>query len=52
MEYAVVVGTLFACTFIGFAEGFGVGIGAAAALYFVYGVVDTVSGVKLSPFHF
>ncbi|THV06496.1 hypothetical protein K435DRAFT_960473 [Dendrothele bispora CBS 962.96] len=41
MEYAVVVGTLFACTFIGFAEGFGVGIGAAAAIYFVYGVVDT-----------
>ncbi|KAF5368510.1 hypothetical protein D9758_002435 [Tetrapyrgos nigripes] len=41
MEYAVVVGTLVACTFIGFAEGFGVGIGAAAAIYFVYGVADT-----------
>ncbi|KAK7040526.1 hypothetical protein R3P38DRAFT_2894910 [Favolaschia claudopus] len=29
MEYAIVLGTLAACTFLGFAEGFGVGIGAA-----------------------
>ncbi|KAF7352091.1 hypothetical protein MVEN_01171900 [Mycena venus] len=45
MEYAVVVGTLAACTFLGFAEGFGVGIGAAAAVYLVYGVIDSPARV-------
>jgi SulP family sulfate permease len=42
MEYAVVVATLAACTFLGFAEGFGVGIGAATVVYFMYGVMDSV----------
>ncbi|KAF7327188.1 hypothetical protein MKEN_00295900 [Mycena kentingensis (nom. inval.)] len=41
MEYAVVLATLGACTALGFAEGFGVGIAAAAAVYLVYGVVDS-----------
>ncbi|KAF7341302.1 hypothetical protein MVEN_01866400 [Mycena venus] len=45
MEYAVVVGTLAACTFMGFAEGFGVGIGAAAAVYLMYGVIDSPARV-------
>lgn len=42
-EYAVVLGTLLSCTFIGFAPGFGVGIGLAVVLHFAWGVVDTVS---------
>ncbi|KAK0448347.1 sulfate transporter family-domain-containing protein [Desarmillaria tabescens] len=41
LEWSIVVGTLMACTFLGFAEGFGVGIGAAIVVYFVYGVVDS-----------
>ncbi|KAJ7908503.1 sulfate transporter family-domain-containing protein [Mycena leptocephala] len=41
MEYGVVVATLAACTFLGFAEGFGVGIGAATVVYFMYGVMDS-----------
>ena len=41
-EYAVVLGTLLSCTFIGFAPGFGVGIGLAVVLHFAWGVVDTV----------
>ncbi|KAJ7681984.1 sulfate transporter family-domain-containing protein [Mycena polygramma] len=41
MEFFVVLATLAACTFIGFAEGFGVGIGAAAVVYLVYGVIDS-----------
>ncbi|KAJ6544528.1 hypothetical protein B0H19DRAFT_1170895 [Mycena capillaripes] len=41
MEWAVVVGTLAACTFLGFAEGFGVGIGVATAVYLIYGVIDS-----------
>lgn len=42
LEWGVVMVTLFACTFLGFAEGFGVGIGTATAVYLVYGVVDSV----------
>ncbi|KAJ6450156.1 sulfate transporter family-domain-containing protein [Mycena sanguinolenta] len=45
MEYAIVLGTLAACTFLGFAEGFGVGIGAAAAVYLIYGVIDSPARV-------
>ncbi|KAK7007950.1 hypothetical protein R3P38DRAFT_3593018 [Favolaschia claudopus] len=45
MEYAIVLGTLAACTFLGFAEGFGVGIGAAGAVYLVYGVIDSPARV-------
>ncbi|KAF9467786.1 sulfate transporter family-domain-containing protein [Collybia nuda] len=41
LEWGVVMTTLFACTFLGFAEGFGVGIGTATAVYLVYGVVDS-----------
>ncbi|KAF7374121.1 Sulfate transporter [Mycena sanguinolenta] len=45
MEYAIVLATLAACTFLGFAEGFGVGIGAAAAVYLMYGVIDSPARV-------
>ncbi|KAJ7118124.1 hypothetical protein C8R44DRAFT_923357 [Mycena epipterygia] len=45
MEYAVVMGTLAACTFLGFAEGFGVGIGAAMVVYLMYGVIDSPARV-------
>ncbi|KAF7374161.1 Sulfate transporter [Mycena sanguinolenta] len=45
MEYAIVLATLTACTFLGFAEGFGVGIGAAAAVYLMYGVIDSPARV-------
>lgn len=41
LEWCIVIGTLMSCTFIGFAEGFGVGIGAAAVVYLVFGVVDS-----------
>ncbi|KAJ7183788.1 hypothetical protein C8R46DRAFT_1344499 [Mycena filopes] len=41
MEWGVVLGTLAACTFLGFAEGFGVGIGGATVVYLGYGVVDS-----------
>ncbi|KAJ7612256.1 sulfate transporter family-domain-containing protein [Roridomyces roridus] len=41
MEWAVVMATLIACTFLGFAEGFGVGIGAATVVYLAYGVIDS-----------
>ncbi|KAF8149668.1 hypothetical protein K438DRAFT_444887 [Mycena galopus ATCC 62051] len=44
MEYAVVLGTL-AGTFLGFAEGFGVGISAAAAVYLMYGLIDSPARV-------
>ncbi|KAJ6559830.1 sulfate transporter family-domain-containing protein [Mycena capillaripes] len=45
MEYAVVMGTLVGCTFLGFAEGFGVGIGAATVVYLMYGVIDSPARV-------
>ncbi|KAJ7247016.1 sulfate transporter family-domain-containing protein [Mycena rebaudengoi] len=45
MEYLVVVGTLASCTFLGFAEGFGVGIGAATVVYLLYGVIDSPARV-------
>ncbi|KAJ7096991.1 sulfate transporter family-domain-containing protein [Mycena crocata] len=45
MEYAVVVGTLAGCTFLGFAEGFGIGIGAATVVYLLYGVIDSPARV-------
>ncbi|CAK5266843.1 unnamed protein product [Mycena citricolor] len=45
MEYAVVMSTLFGCTFLGFAEGFGVGIGSAALVFLVYGVMDSPAQV-------
>jgi len=42
LEWGVVVCTLLACTFFGFAEGFAVGIGTAAIVYLVYGALDSV----------
>lgn len=42
LEYLVVIGTLLACTFAGFAPGFGIGIATAAVVYLAYGVVDSV----------
>ncbi|KAJ7486358.1 sulfate transporter family-domain-containing protein [Mycena galericulata] len=45
MEYAIVLATLTACTFLGFAEGFGVGIGAATVVYLLYGVIDSPARV-------
>jgi len=41
LEWGVVVCTLLACTFFGFAEGFAVGIGTAAIVYLVYGALDS-----------
>ncbi|KAJ7066215.1 hypothetical protein C8F01DRAFT_1346317 [Mycena amicta] len=45
MEYAIVLGTLASCTALGFAEGFGVGIAAAAGVYLMYGVIDSPARV-------
>lgn len=42
-EWLVVVTTLIACAFLGFAPGFGVGIGAAGVLYIFWSISDTVS---------
>lgn len=42
MEYVVVVSTTVACTLLGFAEGFGIGIGAATVVYLMYGAIDSV----------
>jgi len=41
-EWLVVMTTLIACTFLGYAIGFGVGIGAAIVIYLFWGVRDTV----------
>ena len=42
IEWLVVITTLIACTFLGYAIGFGVGIGAAIVAYLFLGVRDTV----------
>ena len=42
-EWAVVLGTLLTCTFLGFAPGFGVGIGLAVLVQFGWSVYDSVS---------
>lgn len=47
-EFFVVIATLIACTFLGFAPGFGVGIAAAAVVYMIWGVVDSVSMASCS----
>jgi MFS superfamily sulfate permease-like transporter len=44
MEYAVVWATLCSCSYLGFAEGFGVGIGAAILVYVIYSFMDAVRG--------
>jgi len=41
-EWLVVVVTLNACAFLGFAPGFGVGVGAATVVYLFWGFLDTV----------
>ncbi|KAL8813190.1 MAG: hypothetical protein Q9200_000457, partial [Gallowayella weberi] len=47
-EWLVMMTTLIACTFLGFAPGFGVGIGAATLLYALTGALDTrATSVKL-----
>ncbi|KAL8654946.1 MAG: hypothetical protein Q9210_001189 [Variospora velana] len=40
-EWVVVMTTLIACIFLGYAPGFGVGVAAAALIYLLFGVVDT-----------
>ncbi|KDQ59289.1 hypothetical protein JAAARDRAFT_57211 [Jaapia argillacea MUCL 33604] len=45
LEWSVVMATLLACTFLGFAEGFGVGIATATVVYLAYGVVDSKARV-------
>ena len=42
-EWLVTVATLVACTFRGFAQGFGVGIGTAALNYLFLKLIDRVS---------
>ena len=34
--------TLITCTFLGYAIGFGAGVGAATVFYLLYGILDTV----------
>ncbi|CAN8098492.1 unnamed protein product [Discula destructiva] len=46
-EYLVVIATLLACTFLGFAPGIGVGIAAAVVVYTGWGCFDLV-GVSFS----
>ncbi|KAJ7698325.1 hypothetical protein B0H17DRAFT_1328630 [Mycena rosella] len=41
LEYCVVVATLCACSFLGFAQGFAIGIGAAMVVYLLYSAIDT-----------
>ncbi|KAJ7340708.1 hypothetical protein DFH08DRAFT_875060 [Mycena albidolilacea] len=40
-EWAVVMGTLFACSFLGFAQGFGVGVGIAVVVHVGWGTLDS-----------
>ena len=41
-EWLIIMTTLVACTFLGFAPGFGVGMGAAVVVYLLWGIIDTV----------
>ena len=41
-EWLVVLATVLACTFLGYAKGFGVGLGAAALQFLFWGFLDTV----------
>lgn len=41
-EWLVVMITLITCTFLGFAIGFGAGVGSAILIYFVWNTIDTV----------
>ncbi|KAF9814401.1 hypothetical protein IEO21_05135 [Rhodonia placenta] len=40
-EWSIVIGTLLACTFLGFAPGFGVGIALAMVVHLGWGVFDS-----------
>lgn len=42
-EWLVIMTTVIACTFLGYAIGLGVGIGAAIIIYLFWNVRDTVS---------
>lgn len=42
-EWAIVLSTLVACTFLGFAPGIGVGIALAILVYVMLAARDTVS---------
>ncbi|KIJ65790.1 hypothetical protein HYDPIDRAFT_27023 [Hydnomerulius pinastri MD-312] len=44
-EYAVVLGTLLACTFVGFAPGFGIGLGLAMIMHFGWSAIDSMPRV-------
>ena len=48
-EWAIVLGTLLACTFLGFAPGFGVGIALAILTYVLLAAKDTVSILRKGP---
>ena len=41
-EWLVVMTTLIACIFMGYAPGFGIGVAAAAVVYLFWGIMDTV----------
>ena len=45
-KWGIVVGTFLACTFLGFAPGFGVGIALAILMYIMLAAEDTVSTRK------
>ncbi|KAF9237006.1 sulfate transporter family-domain-containing protein [Melanogaster broomeanus] len=45
-EYAVVLGTLLACTFVGFAPGFGIGLGLAVVVHFAWCVIDSMPRIQ------
>ena len=48
-EWGTVAGTLLACTFLGFAPGFGVGIALAILMYVMLAAKDTVSMRRQHP---
>ncbi|KAF9237004.1 hypothetical protein BU15DRAFT_63510 [Melanogaster broomeanus] len=45
-EYVVVLGTLLACTFVGFAPGFGIGLGLAVVMHFAWCVIDSMPRIQ------
>ena len=46
-EWTIMFGTFLACTFLGFAPGFGLGLGLAIVAQFILMVFDSVSGVRI-----
>lgn len=49
LDWGICMATLIACTFIGFAEGFIVGILVAAFIHCVYGSAESVSSSRIFP---